>query len=305
MVADLNRSAAGWWFPPTALGRVAALRVLAYGFVLLDVWLLAGWTFQHQDVAGPLYRPLGLARALHLPEPTAALVAGLRALLIGSALIALVATLTGATRVVRAAGAVTALTYLWWITVAMSYGKVDHDRFAYVVLLAALPTVGAARLGDRVTSAAAGWAMRMTQVAVIATYFLAAWAKVRIGGWGWVNGATLSWAVVRRGTWVSNWALDIPVVLRAFQWFIVVFELSTPLLFFVRRERVLYALVACLYAFHIVSFAGIGIIFLPHLIALTVFLPLERVWARQRSLVQATPGSPPSMVGTAASNAAV
>ena len=140
---------------------------------------------------------------------------------------------------------------------------------------------------------------------MIATYFLAAWAKVRIGGWGWVNGATLSWAVVRRGTWVSNWALDVPVVLRAFQWFIVVFELATPLLFLVRRERVLYALVASLYAFHLVSFAGIGIIFLPHLIALTAFVPLERAWSRQPSSIQATPGRPPSRVGTAASNAAV
>jgi len=303
--AELNRRGAGWWFPTIALGRVAALRVLAYAFVLLDVWLLSGWTFQHQDVAGPLYQPLWLARTLHLPEPTAALVTGLRAVLVGSALVALVATFTGATRVVRTAGAAAALTYLWWITVAMSYGKVDHDRFAYVVLLAVLPTVGVARLGERVSSAAAGWAMRMTQVAVIATYFLAAWAKVRIGGWGWVNGATLSWAVVRRGTWVSNWALDVPVVLRAFQWFIVVFELSTPLLFFVRRERVLYALVAGLYAFHLVSFAGIGIIFLPHLIALIAFLPLERVWSRRVSTVQAMPGSPPSRLGTAASNAAV
>jgi hypothetical protein len=181
---------------------------------------------------------------------------------------------------VRVAGAATAALYLWWMFVAMSYGKVDHDRFAFLVLLAVLPTVGAARPGDRRLSAAAGWAVRTTQVAVVATYFLAAWAKLRIGGWGWVNGGTLAWALVRRNTPLSGWMLHVPGLLRLLQWATLLLELASPLLFVVRSERARTWLVAMVYGFHLATFATLGIIFLPHLVALAAFLPLERIGRR-------------------------
>jgi len=287
-----------WWFPPIALGRIAALRVVAYAFVPLDVALMAGWVFQHQDLAVGLYRPLALARVLHLPAPTEALVGGLRAVLVVSALTSLAATLGQRHRLVRVAGGVTAITYLWWMLIAMGYGKVDHDRVAYLVLLFVLPTVGGARRRDATPSLAAGWAVRTTQVAVVATYFLAGWAKIRIGGWGWVNGGTLSWAVVRRGTPLSTWALDVPVVLRVGQWLLLAGELASPLLFAVRRERTRTYLVLALYAFHLVTFVSIGIVFLPHLVALAAFLPLE--WCgRRREFAAVTKGysSPRSRAG--------
>lgn len=259
------------------LGRIAALRVLAYAFVPVDVALTAGWVFQRPELADGLYRPLVLARLAHLPAPTPALIDGLRIVLVAAALTALVAALTRRDRVVRGAGALVAAAYLVWMLAAMGYGKVDHDRFAYLVLLGVLPTVGGARLGDRTPTAAAGWALRMTQVAAIATYFLAALAKIRVGGWGWVNGATLSWAIVRRGNGLSRAALDVPGLLRAAQWGIIAFELASPLIFALRSERTRLGVVAGLYAFHLVSFGAIGIVFLPHLVALAAFVPLERL----------------------------
>jgi hypothetical protein len=195
------------------------------------------------------------------------------ALLVAAA-VALAAGFTRSDRAVRVSGVVVAAMYSWWMLIAMSYGKVDHDRFGFLLLLFVLPTVGAARLGDRTPSAAAGWAVRMTQVAAVATYFLAAWAKVRIGGWGWVNGATLAWAVVRKGTWFSQWMLHVPWFLRTLQWLMLIGELASPLLFAVRK-RTQIAVVAGLYLFHILTFAAISIIFLPHLVALASFLPLE------------------------------
>lgn len=266
-----------WWCAPMPLGRIAALRVLAYAFVPVDVALTAGWVFQRPELADGLYRPLALARLAHLPAPTPTLVDGLRVVLVAAALTALVAVFTRRDRVVRAAGALVALAYLVWMVVAMGYGKVDHDRFAYLVLLGVLPTVAGARLGDRTRTAAAGWALRMTQVAAIATYFLAAVAKIRIGGWGWVNGATLSWAIVRRGNGLSRWALEVPGLLRGAQWGIVAFELASPLVFVLRSEHNRLRVVAGLYAFHLVSLATIGIVFLPHLVALAAFVPLERL----------------------------
>jgi hypothetical protein len=257
-----------------ARGRIAALRVIAYAFVPLDVLVTTGWVGRHGDVGASLYRPLLLARLLHLPVPTPTVVTFVRVALLLATAVALVAGFTRSDRAVRVGGVAVVALYLWWMLIAMSYGKVDHDRFGYLLLLAVLPTVGAARLGDRTPSPAAGWAVRMAQVGAIATYFLAAWAKVRIGGWGWVNGATLAWAVVRRGTWFSHWMLQAPWSLRTVQWLMLAGELASPLLFAVRR-RTQIVMVAGLYVFHLLTFAAISIIFLPHLVALASFLPLE------------------------------
>ena len=163
----------------------------------------------------------------------------------------------------------------------MSYGKVDHDRFAFLVLLGVLPTVGAATLGEQRRSLQAGWAVRMTQVAVVATYFLAAWGKLRFGGWNWATGATLTRAVLRRGTDLAQWTLDHPGVLRTFQWLLLLLELAAPLLLVVRRERTRYVIVGALIAFHVITYLAISIIFLPHVVALTAFLPWS-AWAGGR-----------------------
>lgn len=264
----------GWWFPSMARGRIAALRLIAYAFIPLDVLVTTGWVGRHGDVGASLYRPLLLARLLQLPVPTPTVVTFVRVALLLATAVALVAGFNRSDRAVRASGVAVGALYLWWMLIAMSYGKVDHDRFGFLLLLAVLPTVGAARLGDRTPSPAAGWAVRMAQVGAVATYFLAAWAKVRIGGWGWVNGATLSWAIVRRGTSLSHWMLHAPWFLRAVQWLMLIGEFASPLLFAVRR-RTQVAVVVGLYVFHVLTFASIGIIFLPHLVVLTSFLPLE------------------------------
>ncbi len=92
----------------------------------------------------------------------------------------------------------------------MSYGKVDHDRFAFLVALFVLPSVGRAPLRSRERTEAAGWALTMVALAVVATYALAAVAKIRFGGWDWVDGATLTRAVLRRSTPLSEPLLDVP-----------------------------------------------------------------------------------------------
>jgi hypothetical protein len=111
---------------------------------------------------------------------------------------------------------------------------------------------------------------------VVATYFLASWAKLRYGGLEWLTSATLTWAILRRGTWLAEPLLAAPWVLVAAQIGIVAFELLSPLVF-VLRERWRPAAVGFFYSFHLVSFATITISFMPHLAAMTSFLPLERV----------------------------
>jgi hypothetical protein len=165
----------------------------------------------------------------------------------------------------------------------MSYGKVDHDRFGLLVALAALPTAGRARHGDPERTEAGGWALRVTQIAVVCTYFLAAWAKLRFGGIDWVTSSVLARAIIRRGTDFADLIAGVPYLLILAQLGIIAFELASPAIFFLPPRWRNWA-VAYFYSFHAVTFATITISFAPHLAAITSFLALEKVrpveWAR-------------------------
>lgn len=282
-------TARSWLFSPAPLARTAVLRVVVYLFVPVDVLLTTTWVRGHAQVPGELYVPLQLGRLLPLPTP-GPWVEVLQVVLVVAALVAALAAVRG--RLPRLTGWLVAVLYLEWMVVAMSYGKVDHDRFAFLVALFVLPSVGRAALRDRRRSEAAGWALTMIALAVVATYVLAAIAKIRFGGWDWVDGATLTRAVVRRSTPLSEPLLDVPWVLHAAQYGIMVMELVVAPLLLVRWRdpRVTWGLVGGFLGFHLMTFSMITIVFLPHCIALLALLPLERlVRARPRSPVPRVP----------------
>ena len=112
------------------------------------------------------------------------------------------------------------------------------------------------------------------------TYFLAAWAKIRFGGWDWPTGSTLTRAVMRRGTPLSDWTLELPWLLSTAQWLMIVLEFLAPLMLLVRSDRARIALVLFLLGFHVMVYAGVTIIFLPHCVAILSILPWERLTAR-------------------------
>ena len=277
-VRSVAAKVGGWFYEAVPLGRVAAFRTLCYLFVVADLMVFTNWVRSHASVPGSLYQPLAIGRILPLPTPTPLLINTIYVVLIVLALVAA----TG--RWPRLLGWPIFFLYLEWMIIAMSYGKVDHDRVGFLVALAVLPTVGRARHGDATRSEAAGWALRCTQIAVIATYFLASWAKLRFGGIAWLSGATLTRSVLRRGTWVARLLLDVPGLLVAAQWGIVIFELASPLIFFLKERWRIWA-IGGFYLFHVVVFSTITISFLPHLVAMAAFLPLEKVrpvtWVRR------------------------
>ncbi len=273
MEAELStRSESGlarWWFEPVALGRVAALRTILYLFIPVDVFLTTAWVARHSDLPGELYHPLFVGRVLPLPTPGSVLVEVVKWALVICAVIAALNLWP------RLLGVAVFALYFEWMVIAMSYGKVDHDRFAFLVALAVLPTVGRARWGDRTKDESAGWAVRGIQVAVVLTYFLAAFAKLRFGGLEWLSGATLVRAVIRRSTFLSEPLLDQVWILQASQYLIVAFELCSPLLLV--KGKVGRAFLVGAVLFHGVTFSMIGIIFLPHVMCLLSFVPLERL----------------------------
>jgi hypothetical protein len=267
-----------WLFSPVPLGRIAAFRTVVHLFVALDLVVFTPWVRSHANTPGSLYQPLLAGRILHLPTPTPLIVHSIFWALIVLAL----AAATG--RAPRILGWAVFALYFEWMIIAMSYGKVDHDRVGLLVALAVLPTIGRARHGDRTLSEAGGWALRVTQIAVVCTYFLAAWAKLRFGGLDWPTSAVLAQAIIRRGTWLADQIAVVPGLLIAAQFGIIVFELASPLIFAV-PQRWRWAVVAFFYSFHLITFATITISFAPHLVAMTSFLALERVrpiaWTRR------------------------
>jgi len=259
-----------WLFAPVPYARIVLLRRIAYLFVPIDVLVTTPWVWAHAHVPGDLYQPVLLARLLQLPTP------GRWVTVLGAALVA--AALVAATgRLPRLLGALVASGYLAWMLVAFSYGKVDHDRVGFLVLLAVLPTVSSR------SEQAAGWAVSMTTLAVVATYVLSAVAKLRFGGLGWVDGATLTRAVVRRGTALSTPLLGHPWVLHGFQYVLLGVELLVSPLLLVRwrDERRTWLLVGGFLGFHLMTFLTISIVFLPHCVALLALLPLERIAVRR------------------------
>jgi hypothetical protein len=266
-----------WLFEPVPKGRIAAFRTLVYLFVAADLVVFTPWVRHHADTPGELYQPLLVGRLLHLPTPTPLLVHGIFWLLLGAS----VAAATG--RAPRLLGWTVFALYFEWMVVAMSYGKVDHDRVGLLVALAALATVGRARHGDPERTEAGGWALRVTQIAVICTYFLAAWAKLRFGGVDWVTSSVLARAIIRRGTDLADLIAQVPHLLIVAQAGIIAFELASPLIFAL-PQRWKNRAVGFFGSFHLATFATITISFLPHLVAMTSFLPLEKVrpvcWAR-------------------------
>lgn len=258
-----------WLTEPVPRGRVAAFRTVVYLFVAADLVWFSAWVRAHAELPGELYQPLLVGRLLPLPTPTGLLVHTVFWILLALSL----AAATG--RAPRALGWPVFLLYFEWMIIAMSYGKVDHDRFGLLVALAVLPTAGRARHGDPTGTQAGGWALRVTQIAVVCTYFLAAWAKLRFGGLGWVTSSVLARAIIRRGTDLADAIAGVPGLLIAAQLGIMLFELASPLVF-VLRERWRHAAIGFFYAFHLVTIATITISFAAHLAAMTSFLPLER-----------------------------
>jgi hypothetical protein len=273
----MDRAMIRWLFEPVPRGRVAAFRTVIYLFVAADIVIFTPWVRSHASAPGELYQPLLVGRLLPLPTPTPLLVHTIFWILLATAL----AAATG--RAPRAFGWAVFALYFEWMIIAMSYGKVDHDRFGLLVALAALPTAGRARHGDPERTEAGGWALRVTQIAAVCTYFLAAWAKLRFGGLDWVTSSVLARAIVRRGTELADLIAGVPHLLILAQLGIVAFELASPAIF-VLPARWRTAAVGFFYSFHAITFATITISFMPHLAALTSFLPLEKMrpamWVR-------------------------
>jgi hypothetical protein len=286
------RRIGGWFVPSMPEARVAILRVFVYLVAVVDVLVFVDDVIPKAQL-GAGYSPLALARLLHLPAPTTALAYTLQAVIVVGCIVAA----TG--RLPRLAGYPVAAAFAWWVLLGMSYGKVDHDHLALLVALAVLPSAGRCRIGGSDHNRAAGWALRCVQLSVVATYLLSALTKVRGTGWiGWPESAVLAWAFVRRPNPVNAVLVAQPAVLIAMQWTVYIAEWLSPLALFL-RGRALAVIVSFWLVFHAMTFALMGIHFLPTAVCWAAFMPLEALPSalRRRRAGRAVGRAAPAAVG--------
>lgn len=267
----LGRGALGWgrwWYPAVPHGRAVVFRRIVYGFVIVDVLLAslsAGW---YGSIPGELYKPLLIGRILPLPVPTPLLVSSIKIALVVFGALALTR------RMPRLAGVGVFLLYLEWMTVSFSYGKVDHDRFALLVALAVLPTVSLDEARDEATDHAAGWALRCVQVAVVLTYF---GCLCRAAFWGNRVAQRLDPGPsdTAKGHLRDRPLIDHPTLLIGAQYLIVAFELASPLM--LAKGRWGRIMLSAAVTFQLGVYTTLRLSFLPHVVCLLAFLPLERL----------------------------
>ena len=285
----VERFRAGWrryWFDPVPVERVDVFARIIAVTVVFTVFVTDTWNTIHDGAPDEFYRPVLLARILHLGPPTPTTMSLLRIVLVVGAVWMFTR------RAPRAAAATVFGSYVVWLLWAFSWSKVDHDRLTIVVallVLALTPRVGPA------VERLSGWALRVVQVVFVLAYPFSAWAKIRFGGWGWMDSATFARAIVRRGSAIGDALLPYPGLLVLAQWAFIAFEVIALILLFPRApRRVRAAALIGVFLLHLMTYLMIGISFLPHTICIVAFLPLERLsrsWRRSNEVqAAATPG---------------
>ncbi|PJI93990.1 hypothetical protein [Luteimicrobium subarcticum] len=283
---DLPGTVARWWLWPAPLARIAWLRAVLYAFTIWGLFVLTHDVIGHGH-SPDLYQPTLIGRVLPFPDPTPANGPIMQWVLVATCL-ATPVLMALPQRAAQWAGRVTGwtvgLVFLAWMENSQGFAYVSHDHMALVLALLILPTVPPAGFGSQERSEAAGWVLRCVQVAVVMTYFGSALCKiVATGGlFAWPNGTVFTWALMRRGASMLNWALEYPALLRVGQWILFLVELASPVVLWL-RGRWLYAAVLLFCCFHLMTWLALGIHFLPTVVCWLAFLPLERILPAARA----------------------
>ncbi|MCE7884175.1 MAG: hypothetical protein DYH08_10000 [Actinobacteria bacterium ATB1] len=264
-----------YWFAPISPMRTRVLSVFLFSAILIqlraDLWMLG-----HGHAPESFWQPIGLARLFGLQPPgPAALRVVLAVVAVGCAA-GIAAAVSD--RLARTTSAVVLVSYTLWLVWAFSWAKVDHDRLTILVALLAFSLTPRRGANAAVWN---GWAIRLIQVTFLLAYPLSAVAKLQHGGIEWMQSATFARAILRRGTWFGDMLLEPSWILVASQWAFVGFELFAIVLVMRRGPLRAFALFGVV-MLHTMTYATIGIHFLPHTVCILAFFPLERLPAALR-----------------------
>lgn len=289
-----------WWFCPAPALRLAVLRVLIVGYGL--VWLigfapllLANLRFEPEQFA-----PIGVVSLLDAP-----LSVGLGAgVWLATVMLGFAALFGWRFRVL---GPIYALGLLWVTSYRNSWGMVFHSEnllVMHTLIVVMLPASDAWSLdtrgqaNDPAQSPRYGWGPKLMATVTALTYVLAGVAKLRNGGWAWLDGDVLlshvGWDNLRKHELGSIYSplgaalCAFPAVFVPLAWMSVVLELGAPLALFGRRLA--WAWSIGIWCFHLGVVAIMAIVFSYPLsgVAFAPLLAVERpvlalaAWARRR-----------------------
>lgn len=249
-------------YPAAPARRLALLRVLVGAFALgylafrfngfTSVATLAAWQFA----------PVGAARLLSQPLPSPAVFALVLAALTGA-----VAFTLGFRY--RVSAPLFALLLLWVTSYRSSWGMLFHTDnllVLHVLLLALAPAADSFSLDARRHGSPAasddgryGWALRAVCVVTVVTYVVAGIAKLKLGGWGWLEGEQLRGQIAydnlrkielgREASALGVWFVRHPAFFPPLAALTLLVELGAPLVFLHRRVALVWALAA--WGFHV------------------------------------------------------
>ena len=296
------------WGPETALRLVVVYVGLA---ALIGVRIAAGSYRQLADTPAALIDPVPFLGFLDT-MPSAGVFVAIQVVGTVAAAAAVGAALTR--RRPQAAYAVAWICYLVLAGLRGSRGKVLHNDLLLLWVSAPFlfaPAVRTARdLRDRVARRRWGWPIRVAIVIAALIYFFAGYHKLRRSGLEWAYSENMRYVAlwgpsIGAPGWpgLARWVGDNAWVARASGVFILGFELTFPVVIFVRWTRVLYAAAAVF--LHATTWFLLGLDYWAWAIAVPLVLvdwPGVVAWARGRLGQVADPA--PSPASTAAPGAA-
>jgi hypothetical protein len=107
------------------------------------------------------------------------------------------------------------------------------------------------------------------------------------GVFAWPTSSIFVWALLRRGSVLTDWSLHFPWLLAIGQWILFCLELASPIVLWL-RGRALYIAICVFLCFHLLTYVALGISFVATGICWLAFVPLEKIVpaVRQRWLLR-------------------
>ncbi len=184
-----------WLLSTAPPERLAVLRVAIGLYALVNLVVSVGEFRRLADRPASQFEPVGLAGLLDEPVSAGALWG-----LFGLSLVVGVAFVLGAGY--RVSGPLFALCTLAWATYHSSWGQMlhfEHLLTLHLLVIGFAPAAHALSVDARrrlsttpMPSVRYGWPVRLLAIITVVTYALAGLAKIRVGGWAWVDGTTLA-----------------------------------------------------------------------------------------------------------------
>jgi hypothetical protein len=288
------------------------LRVLIGAYCVVHLVVTASSLLQIARLPAEQFAPVGVLSWLSDPVSR-----GLVAVGLGLALAAGVAVVAGWRW--RLTGPLFAVLFLLLSTYRVSWGHVshaDHLPAVHLVILALVPAADAWSLDARRRARAAaapapharyGWPVRVLAIATVVSYVVAGIAKVRYGGFGWLDGDVLRNQVAADALQktllgashspIGGWLAAHPAVLPVAAFGALAVELGAPVALLGGMWRNLW--VASAWLFHVAIAAVMAIAF-PYPLYGVAFAPffavevgVERVRAALRRRRRAAPAAGP------------